>query len=426
MSDYQGAVEMLKKAGKILGVDSKIIDNISVPDRVIAKTLRIKSNYGKELVFQAFRSQHSRLLGPYKGGIRFHSEVNEDEVKALSLWMSTKTAIAGIPFGGGKGGVVVNPKKLSELELKNLSKAYARAFADYIGPWQDVPAPDINTGAKEMAWMLDEYEAYLEEKKLISFENAFATFTGKPILLGGSLGREEATGLGGFYTMENLMKKLNKKPYEITIAVQGFGNVAYWFTYFAVNAGYKVVAVSNSKGGIYVNRGLNPEKTIECLQQSNDLNSCLCVDKNCDSNNGKAITNAELLELDVDVLVPAALGNAITIHNVDKIKADIVLELANGPMTSEAREEFSKYDNRYAIPDVLANGGGVIVSYFEWVQNISSNRWSKSIVFEKLKKTMLKSFNNVWEIKNRYNIDIRLAAYVLAVEKLLEAYKLRK
>lgn len=426
MSYFQDASDILQKAGKKMGLSSELISKITQPDRVIKKELSITLDDKTKKTYQAFRSQHNNLLGPYKGGIRFHQEVSEDEVKALSLWMSLKTAIANIPYGGGKGGVIVDPKKLSKAELKSLSKEYATQFAPYIGPWQDVPAPDVNTNGQIMAWMVDAYQEYLLKKGGLSFENSAATFTGKPVEMGGSLGREEATGLGGFYVLEQLVKKLNKNPKELTVAIQGFGNVSYWFAYFAVEAGFNVVAISNSKTGIYIEQGLNPEKIKECLMQGNDLSECLCTSRGCDSSQGKTISNSELLELDVDILVPAALGGVINKANVKNIKADIILEMANGPVSNEAEQIFLSDSRKLIVPDVLANGGGVTVSYFEWAQNLQGISWSKEDVFLRLEKNIVKAFEEVWQEKENLNIDMRLAAYITGLKRLVTVYKLKK
>lgn len=425
MSSFLESVEILKNVGRRIGLSENLLDDISKPDRVLKSEIEIKLENGKTEKYEAYRSQHNNLLGPYKGGIRFHSEVDEDEVKALSLWMTLKTAIAGIPYGGGKGGVRVDPKKLSKTDLKNISVKYVEKFADYFGPWQDVPAPDVNTNSQIMAWMVDAYQSELRKKGFLSLENSQAAFTGKPIILGGSLGREEATGLGGFYVMEELMKKIDKKPYEITIAIQGFGNVSYWFAYFAVNAGYRVVAVSNSQEGIYVESGLSPEKTRDCQLRNNMLRECLCDNKSCSVANGSIISNEELLALNVDVLVPAALGEVINESNVADIKANIILEMANGPVTKRAEEVYLKNSNKLIVPDVLANSGGVIVSYFEWVQNLQGWYWDKETVFNRLHEKMKSSFENVWQESTLSGNNMRESAYLFALKRIVEAYKLK-
>ncbi len=346
---------------------------------------------GKTKIFKAFRSQFNNAKGPYKGGIRFHYNVSESEVKALSAWMTWKCSVLGIPYGGSKGGIIVDPKILSMGELERLSRAYMRAFYKHFGSWIDVPAPDVNTTGQIMAWMLDEYQTLVGHLEP-------GMITGKPLELGGSQGRTEATGLGGFYVLESLMsaigrsssgrKKFNKKA--TTVAVQGIGNVGYWFIEFAKKAGYKIVASSNSKGGEY---------------------------------KGKKITNEQLLELPVDILVPAALENQITAKNAGKINAKYIIEMANGPVTPEA-DEILHNKGIISLPDVLCNAGGVTVSYFEWVQNNMGYYWEKEEVFSKLKKIMDKAFGEVWEIYQTKKVTPRMAAYILAVDRVVKAMKL--
>lgn len=389
------------------------IDQLKTPDRVIEGKLRIRMDDGKVKTFQAYRSQHNNAVGPYKGGIRFHQNVTKEEVMALSTWMTWKCSVTGIPYGGGKGGVIVDPKKLSQGELQRLSRAYALFVAPHIGPWTDIPAPDVNTDGQIMAWMVDEYETAAKKRYKTLVENPIATFTGKPLLLGGSKGRTEATGLGGFYVFENLAKKMKLKK-GATIAVQGFGNVGYWFAYFANKAGYKVVALSDSRGGIYSAAGLDPEKVLAHKEAGGTVGSY----------KGKQITNAELLELDVDVLVPAALENVLTKENAGKVKAQLVLEMANGPTTPEADEILAK-KGITVIPDVLANAGGVTVSYFEWVQNLQGYYWEKELVLERLKGLMDEATDRMWQLKNDTKVTSRVATYMSAVKKVVDTMLLR-
>ncbi|HEX7017437.1 MAG TPA: Glu/Leu/Phe/Val dehydrogenase, partial [Patescibacteria group bacterium] len=310
------------------------IKKLAEPDRVIEGVLSVKMDDGSTQKFQAFRSQHDNARGPYKGGIRFHQNVSLAEVKALSTWMTWKCAVTGIPYGGGKGGVIVDPRQLSAGELQRLSRAYTQLIADQIGPWTDIPAPDVNTNGQIMAWMVDEYENIQSQKQNAKNENPLATFTGKPLELGGSQGREEATGLGGVYVLEKVAEKLGwHRPQDVTIAIQGFGNVGYWFAYHADKLGYKVVAVSGSQGGVYVEKGLNPEQTLACKEKNGTLAGCLCVEDTCDISLGQEISNQDLLELDVDVLVPSALENVITSENASRLKAKVIIEMANGPVT---------------------------------------------------------------------------------------------
>jgi len=391
---FQKAVKLLKK-----------------PEKVISLSLSLRKDNGKTVKFKAYRSQHNNARGPYKGGIRFHPNVSEDEVKALSTWMSIKCAVVGIPFGGAKGGIVVDPGELSIPELQRLSTLYAQKLASNIGPWKDIPAPDVNTGGREMGWMLDAYE------KIVGFQ-APATFTGKPVELGGSQGRTEATGLGGLYTLENYVRKKEIKKERIEIAIQGFGNVGYWFAKFASAAGYKVVAISDSSGGVYNPKGLDVDKLTKL---KNEYGTFLNLPK---SGYQSLITNHELLSLPVDILVPAALENTITKDNAKDIKAKTVLEMANGPTTPEAEDILLK-KGIDILPDVLCNAGGVTVSYFEWVQNLSGYYWGVVEVNEKLKKIMDKSFSEIYEMKKKKDISFRQSAYTLAVKRIIDAMILR-
>jgi len=331
--------------------------------------------------------------------------------------MTWKCSVAGLPYGGGKGGIIVNPKELSKAELKRLSRAYGEWVEGFVGPWVDVPAPDVNTNGQIMAWMLDGLVSKKTLKERMS-TNWQATFTGKPLEIGGSLGREEATGMGGFYTLENLVKKLGLKRESVTLAVQGMGNVGYWFAKLASEAGYRVVAISDSKGGIKSEQGLEIEKVLAHKQKTGSL---------AGFSGGKRITNEELLLLPVTVLVPAALENVITSENAGKIKVKAIIEMANGPVTPEADLELSKR-GILSVPDVLANSGGVTVSYFEWVQNLHGAVWSKKEVFIKLKEVMDRAFAEMWEmwdgkvgklgIRER---NLRMAVYSNAVARVVAA-----
>ena len=389
----------------------KAVELLKKPQNVIRLNLRLKMDNGKSARFKAFRSQHNDARGPFKGGIRFHPGVSEDEVKALSTWMSIKCAVVGIPFGGGKGGVVVDPKQLSENELQQLCTKYSEALVEDIGPWKDVPAPDVNTSGREMAWMLEAYEKKVEYQ-------APATFTGKPLELGGSQGREEATGLGGFYVLEDFTKMEKPQKNKTTLAVQGFGNVGYWFSKFAMDAGYKIIAISDSSGAIYDEKGLDVDKLAKLKKESVSFANIALGKKQ------KLISNDEFLKLPVQILVPAALENVINESNAGEVKAKAILELANGPMTPEAEEIIlnKKVD---VLPDVLCNAGGVTVSYFEWVQNLSGYYWEKDEVNKKLKRIMDKAFNKIYEMKKSKNISFRQAAYALAVKRIIDAMMLR-
>ncbi|MCX7928233.1 MAG: Glu/Leu/Phe/Val dehydrogenase [Patescibacteria group bacterium] len=385
---------------------------LSRPDRVIEKVLKVKLS-GKETKLIAYRSQHNNALGPYKGGIRFHQNVSEDEVKALSAWMSVKCSVVELPYGGAKGGVVIDPKNLTESDIENICRAFSCEMHDYIGEKVDIPAPDVNTGEQEMAWMLDEYE------KVTGFKSPGA-FTGKPLVLGGSKGRTEATGLGGFYVFDAYAKSRNIIPSKTTIVVQGFGNVGYWFCYFALKAGYKVLAISDSSGALV-------HKTCVDIDEVSKLKSKhgSFLEASKHTKKYSFATNDELLAMNVDVLVPAALENAITGKNADFVKARIILELANGPVSPDAETKLLSKGVEI-LPDVLCNAGGVTVSYFEWSQNISGYYWSKSQVYKRLRKKMVSAFDKIAKLKALKNISsYRQAAYAFSLARIISAMKLR-
>lgn len=417
----QAALGQIKETSKILSEDyedknkfKKAIEKILEPQKIIKGKLSIVGKGGKKKTFQAFRIQHNDARGPFKGGIRFHPNVSFDEVQALATLMSLKCAVAGIPYGGAKGGVVVDPTKLTKEELKSLSIAYAKLITPHIGPWQDVPAPDVNTDGQIMSWMLEAYERKIGMQ-------APATFTGKPLELGGSLGRTEATGQGGVYTLQAYLKgnpKFKIPNSKIEIAVQGFGNVGYYFAKFADEAGYRVVAVSDSSSGVYSGKGLDI-KALAKFKDEGGVFKDYPVKKDM-----KLITNIELLKLPVTILVPAALENAITKENMEKILAKAVLEMANGPTTNEA-DHYLYERNIDVIPDILSNSGGVTVSYFEWVQNLNGYYWTKEKVNEELKKTITKAFTDIDKIKKDKNISYRRAANYLSLKRIIDAMILR-
>ena len=415
---HQNAITQLKQVAELLQNQysdqdrfKKAVKKLQTPDQVIEGELSVKMDDGSTQKFPAFRSQHNNARGPYKGGIRFHHNVSKEEVMALSTWMTWKSAVTGIPYGGGKGGVIVDPTKLSAKELQSLSRAYARLIADKVGPWTDIPAPDVNTTGQIMVWLVDEYQKHHQSKGLL-MENPQATFTGKPVEWGGSQGREEATGLGGVYVLEKLVEKLGiKDKKQVKIAIQGFGNVGYWFAKHAYDLGYTVVAVSGSRGGVYVKEGLDPVKMLEEKKQG-------------DWKTGQKVTNQELLELDVDILVPAALENVITDKNAAKIKAQAIIEMANGPVTPEADAILTK-NEVIIIPDILANAGGVTTSYFEWVQNLQGYYWTRDEVLAKLKPLMEDAFEQMWQMKKETGQDGRMATYMTAVKRVVDTMLLR-
>jgi glutamate dehydrogenase/leucine dehydrogenase len=417
----ESAQALIKKTAKNLGFDEKIIKRLIEPEMIFEFSFPVKMDDGQIKVFKGWRIQHNSALGPYKGGIRFHPQTSREEVQALATLMTIKCAVAGLPYGGAKGGVLVDPKKLSSAELERFSREYVKKIAHFIGEDIDVPAPDVNTNPQIMAWMIDEYQ------KIKGYQSK-ATFTGKPVAMGGSLGRNEATGRGGVIVLKALLEKLgweNFSPSTLTIAVQGFGNVGYYFAKIASEAGFKVVAVSDSKGGIIKPKGDNLEAldiplVMECKKEKGTLAGCYCAGGVCDTKGGKTITNEELLELPVDILVPAALENVINEKNMKKIKAKIIIEMANGPVTEEAYEYLSK-KGVVIVPDVLANSGGVTVSYLEWVQNKAGYYWSEEEVNSKLEVMMKKAFEVIWEKSSKKKIPLKQAAFEVALERIVSA-----
>jgi glutamate dehydrogenase/leucine dehydrogenase len=438
---FDNAMAQLDNAASVLRIGRKAesreqneinqkLEILKQPQRILNVTIPVKMDDGSVRIFQGYRVQFNNACGPYKGGIRFHPQVSLDEVKALSFWMTMKCAVADLPMGGGKGGVIVDPKTLSTHELEQLSRGYSRAIADCIGPDKDVPAPDVNTNGVIMGWMVDEFIKVTGDRKQETSkkenEKLRATFTGKLIKDGGSEGREEATGLGGLYTLLAVLKKMKaeggKQNAEMTVAVQGFGNVGYNMVKFLVDSGFKVVAVSDSRGGIHVPDGVNPELTLECKKKNGYLAGCYCSGSVCDIKKGRPISNEALLELPVDILIPSALENVITKENAPKIKAKIILEMANGPTTSEADEILHKRGIP-VIPDILSNAGGVSVSAFEWEQNLKGEKWTKVDVNKKLKKKMEKAVDAIWDTSIRLKINLRTAAFVVALKRIMGKMK---
>ncbi len=404
---WQEAQTHLKQVVKTAGLKTGLFNLIGQHDRIITAKLVIKTDDGRLRSFTAYRSQHNNALGPYKGGIRFHPQVTESEVKALSLWMTLKTSLVGIPYGGGKGGVVVDPKQLSTRELERLSREYVRRFFFAIGPDVDIPAPDVNTNAQIMAWMVDEYAK-------LAGSSRPAAFTGKPVSLGGSLGRQQATGRGGVVILKEMAKAYNLKPKTTALAVQGFGNVGYWFALLASKAGYKVVAVSDSQATLYNSEGLDIEKVKQAKQAKGSVAF----------GPGQKLPTEAVLTVKADVLVPAALENAINKTNVDSLTARYIIEMANGPITNQA-EKILLDKQVVIIPDILANAGGVTVSYFEWVQNRTGYYWEVEEVFAKLDKIMVKAFSQVHNLASSQKLNHRQAAYVVSLNRIARAEQAR-
>lgn len=424
MSTFNSALIRLKQAAKYTDIPPWFLNQLSYPQRIIEVSFPLKRDSGEIEMIEGYRVQYNNYLGPYKGGLRYHQAMDMDEVKSLAFWMMIKNAIADIPFGGGKGGVKIDPKELSEKELEILTRGFAKELTPNIGPFLDVPAPDINTNAKIMDWIADEFRVRRSELGAKLTKNELkAVVTGKSIKNGGSEGREQATGLGGFFVLEELIKKLRwKKP--LTVAIQGFGNVGSNFAKIIFKNGFKVVAVSDIKGGIheYKKLGFNIDLVKACREEKGFLAGCYCIGSVCDlakKYQDGLISNEQLLQLPVDILIPAALENVITAKNARKIRAKIVFEMANGPTSAEA-DKILNEKGITVMPDVLCNSGGVTVSYFEWLQNIRGEKWSLKKVNKKLKEKMADAFEQIWKIYTSEKVDWRTAAYILALRRLFQ------
>lgn len=409
---YDNVLKVVKNAADILGFSDSDIEAIKYPERELQVSIPVRMDDGSTRVFQGYRIQHSTSRGPAKGGIRFHPAVNSDEVRALAAWMTFKCAVVNIPYGGGKGGVVCDPNELSENEIRAITRRFTAAIAPLIGPEQDIPAPDVGTNAKVMGWMMDTYS-------MLKGHCIHGVVTGKPIELGGALGRSEATGRGVMFTTKNILRKMNIDMAGATVAVQGMGNVGSVTAKLLHKEGMKVVAVSDVSGGIYKPEGLDIPAILEFL--SKDRKNLL---KDYNEEGITRISNSELLELDVQVLVPAALENQINEGNAERIRAGIIIEAANGPITNEADQILEK-KGITVVPDILANAGGVVVSYFEWVQNIQSVSWTEESVNEKLKEIMDPAFEAVWSIACENNTTLRMGAYLIAVKRVVDAKQAR-
>ena len=409
LNPFEIAQKQIKSACDKLNADPAVYEILKNPMRVLEVSFPVKLDNGTVKTFVGYRSQHNNAVGPFKGGLRFHPDVTKDEVKALSTWMTFKCSVAGIPYGGGKGGMAINPKDYSKAELERISKGFAKAISPIIGEKVDIPAPDVNTNGQIMSWMVDAYEE-------VAGKSTKGVFTGKPLEFGGSLARTEATGYGVNLTAKKALAKLNIDVKGATYAVQGFGNVGFYTAYYAHKDGAKIVAFSNSDVAIYNENGIDMEAVIKDFEE----NGRIAANKGY----GKDITNAELLELEVDVLAPCALENQVTSENADRIKAKVVAEGANGPTTPEADEILFK-KGIVVIPDILANSGGVVVSYFEWVQNLQSYYWPFEEVQQKEDALLSGAFEDVWTLASEYKVDLRNAAYMKSIERISKAMKLR-
>lgn len=398
---------VIHRALEKLGYPEEVYELLKEPIRVLTVRIPVRMDDGSVKIFTGYRAQHNDAVGPTKGGVRFHPDVTEREVKALSIWMSLKCGIVDLPYGGGKGGIVCDPRTMSFRELERLSRGYVRAISQIVGPTKDIPAPDVFTNSQIMAWMMDEYSRIRE------FDSP-GFITGKPLVLGGSHGRETATAKGVTICIREAAKKRGLSLKGARVVVQGFGNAGSYLAKFMHDAGAKVVGISDVYGALYDPNGLNIDYLLE---RRDSFGTVTKLFKN-------TISNQELLELDCDILVPAAIENQITAENAPRIKASIVVEAANGPTTLEATEILTQR-GILLVPDVLASAGGVTVSYFEWVQNNQGYYWTEEEVEQRLEKVMVKAFNNVYEMAQTRRVDMRLAAYMVGVRKMAEACRFR-
>ena len=399
---FENALSQLGRAAKVKNFNKEFLAQLMRPNREIQISIPVKMDNGSLEIFEGYRVQYNNARGPYKGGIRYHPLAEINEVRALAFWMALKCAVVNIPMGGGKGGITVDPKKLSKNELEKLSRGWVKLMAGVIGPKIDVPAPDVNTTPEIMSWMSNEFEK-------ITGDKTKATFTGKPIVGGGSEGRGPATGLGGYYVFKVIAEKINL-PKSCKIAIQGFGNVGGNAAEILSKAGHTIIALSDSKGAIFKEDGIDIKALNEYKKQNGKIE---------DFPGSKNITNEELLILECDVLIPAALENQITEKNANKIKTKFIMELANGPTTPLADDILFKRGIPVA-PDILANAGGVTVSTFEWEQNLKGEHWTEADVFSKLEKIMEKETNNIFKRSKEMNTDIRRAAFIVALERIAE------
>lgn len=407
LNPYQIAQQQIDAAAAHLQLPEHVTQILKQPKRVLSVSFPVRMDDGSIRVFEGYRSQHNDAIGPTKGGIRFHPDVTLDEVKALSMWMSFKCGVVGLPYGGGKGGVICDPRLLSKNELERVSRAFMEAIADFVGPDKDIPAPDVYTTPQIMGWMMDTYSR-------LKGVNSPGVITGKPLILGGSKGRNEATAQGCVYTILAALGDMHISVQNATAAIQGFGNAGRIAARLLSEAGCKIVAVSDSRGGIYDPNGIDIEK-ISMLKDTSSIR---------EYGEAYVISNEALLELDVDILVPAALENVITAANADRIKAKIVAEAANGPTTPEADRVLAS-KGITVIPDVLANAGGVTVSYFEWVQNLMNYYWSEAEVLEKLETNMIQSYVAVRDLAKEHHTDLRTAAYMISIKRIAAAMEAR-
>ena len=405
---FLAMADRFENAAERLGLERGVQEVLRTPDRELTVAIPVLMDDGSIRVFRGYRVQHNFLRGPCKGGIRFAPDVNLDEVRALSAWMTWKCAVVGLPFGGAKGGVVCEPRELSAGELERITRRYTASIMDILGPDRDVPAPDMNTNEQTMAWIMDTYSMHVRR-------TATAVVTGKPLNLGGSLGRREATGRGVMISCNEALKTMGRRPEDTRVVVQGSGNVGGIGALLLHREGYKICSISDMFCSIYNEKGLDMPAVMSWLQEHRRLEGFP---------EAEMVPNQDQLELDCDLLVPAATENQITSRNVDRIRAKLIVEGANGPTTSVADKELEAR-GVVVVPDILANAGGVTVSYFEWVQDRMGYFWTEEIVNSRLEQTMVSSFNEVFRTSKKHQVSLRTAAYILAIERVVSAYRLR-
>jgi glutamate dehydrogenase (NADP+) len=413
MQLFADASQRLEKSLRYVNLPEDALEYLRHPKSSLTVSIPVRMDDGSLKVFQGYRVRYDDTRGPTKGGVRYHPNVSLDEVQSLAFWMTFKCAVLELPFGGGKGGITLDPKSLSRMELERLSRGYIDAIADFIGPDVDILAPDVYTNPTIMGWMMDQYNVI--QRKICR-----AVVTGKPISMGGSAGRDTATGIGAFLTIEAITSRLGMIPAETTVAIQGFGNAGSVLAVQLATAGYRIVAVSDSQGGIYAPQGLDIPSIQQHKESTRQLKAVYCEGSVCSVVDHNIISNEDLLTLDVDILIPAALENQITEVNADKIQANYIFEVANGPITS-AGDQILDEKGILVFPDILVNAGGVTVSYFEWVQNRSGLYWSEAEVFSQLKQRMVKATESIWQVAQQQGISLRTAGYVLALERIGEA-----
>jgi glutamate dehydrogenase (NADP+) len=410
---FADASVRLEKTLKYVSISEDTSERLKYPKTSLSVSIPVRMDNGSLRIFQGYRVRYDDTRGPGKGGVRYHPNVSLDEVQSLAFWMTFKCALLDLPFGGAKGGITVNPKELSKAELERLSRGYIEAIADFIGPDIDILAPDVYTNEMIMGWMMDQYS-------IIHRRISPGVVTGKPLTMGGSKGRDTATATGAFYVINTILPKFEQIPEKTRVAVQGFGNAGGFIAELLAKAGYKVVAVSDSQGGIYSDKGLDIPSIRQYKRTHSALKSIYCQDSVCNIVEHEIITNDQLLTLDVDVLIPAALENQITEKNAGDVKAKFIFEVANGPLTSDA-DNILEAKGIYVIPDILVNAGGVTVSYLEWVQNRNGMYWSLAEVQERLKENMVRETEKTWSIAQEFDVSMRTAAYIHALNRLSEA-----